>query len=58
MNDSDKKGNQKQTVPGMSEKRPVTLDELEKVTGGADFWFFDDERRKPRGETILTDRHQ
>ena len=33
------------------ELRPVELapDQLEKVTGGANFWFFDDERRKPRG---------
>ena len=48
MNDQNKRENQKQIETGRSEKIPVTVDELEKATGGANFWFFDDEKRKPR----------
>ena len=33
--------------------RELSLDEMDKVIGGASFWFFDDERRKPRGERLI-----
>lgn len=48
MNDPNKKENQEQGKTGKREKIPVTTDELDKVTGGANFWFFDDEKRKPK----------
>ena len=47
MNDPNKKKNRGQIETGRIEKIPVTIDELEKVTGGANFWFWDDEKRKP-----------
>jgi len=52
MNNPGKKENQEQeqTENNKNEMTPVTLnlDELEKVTGGANFWFWDTERKKPR----------
>ncbi|MBR5345906.1 MAG: hypothetical protein IK127_08805 [Clostridia bacterium] len=49
MNDPNKKNSQEQIKTNKNEKIQVTDNELEKVTGGANFWFFDDERRKPKG---------
>ena len=34
--------------------RELSLDEMGKVGGGANFWFFDDERRKPKEKKNLT----
>ena len=50
MNDPNKKENMEQTETGKCEKIQITDEELEKVAGGANFWFFDDEKRKPRKE--------
>ena len=47
MNDPVKKENQEQTKTDKNKKVPVTLDEMEKVAGGAGFWFFDNDREKP-----------
>ena len=48
MNDPGKKENPEQIETGKGNKIHVSDEELEKVTGGANFWFFDDEKRKPR----------
>ena len=50
MNDPNKKNSQEQIKTNKNEKIQVTDNELEKVIGGANFWFFDDERRKPKGK--------
>ena len=49
MDDPKKKVNQEETETGKSEKIQVTDDEAEKAAGGADFWFWDREKRKPKG---------
>lgn len=46
MNDPNKKVNQEETPK--DEKIQVPEDEAEKAAGGADFWFWDRERRKPK----------
>ena len=48
MNDPTKKENREQIETGKSEKVQVADNELEKVAGGANFWFFDDESRKSK----------
>ena len=48
MNYPNKKKNQKQIETDRNEKIQVTADELEKVTGGASFGFYDVEKRKPK----------
>ena len=48
MNDPNKKVNQEETETGKGEKIQVTDDEAEKAAGGADFWFWDREKRKPK----------
>ena len=54
MNGPDKMKKQEQIETDKGEKILVADDELEKVTGGANFWFFDDERRKPKEKKNLT----
>ena len=46
MNDPNKKENPKETEK--DEKIQLTDEEAEKAAGGADFWFWDRERRKPK----------
>ena len=48
MNDPNKKVNQEENEPDKDEKIQVTDNEAEKAAGGADFWFWDRERRKPK----------
>ena len=48
MNDPNKKKNRKQIETDKSEMIQLTDNELEKVIGGANFWFFDDETRNSR----------
>jgi hypothetical protein len=47
MNDQNKKVNPEETEK--DEKTQVPEDEAEKVAAGANFWFWDRERRKPKG---------
>ena len=49
MSNPNKKDNREQTETDQREKVQVSDDDLAQVVGGANFWFFDDERRKPRG---------
>ena len=46
MDDPNKKENPKETEK--DEKIQLTDEEAEKAAGGADFWFWDRERRKPK----------
>ncbi len=56
MSDPIKMDNQEPVETDKSKKTQITADELEKVTGGANFWFFDDERRKPKDDKRSKDR--
>ena len=56
MNDSSKKENQEQIETDKNERIRVTDGEAEKVAGGANFWFFDDEKRKPKDKEKPTNR--
>lgn len=46
MNDPNKKAEPEET--GKDEKIEIAEDEAEKAAGGADFWFWDREKRKPK----------
>ncbi|MBR3015594.1 MAG: hypothetical protein IKH57_00675 [Clostridia bacterium] len=46
MDDPNKKVKQEEI--DKNEKAQITDDEAEKAAGGANFWFFDDETRKPK----------
>ena len=48
MNDPNKKENQEPVETDRNEKTELTIDELEKVAGGANFWFFDREDKRRR----------
>ena len=48
MDDQNKKVNQKEI--DKDGKIQITDEEAKKVAAGADFWFWDDEKRKPKGK--------
>lgn len=48
MADPNKKVNQEETETNKDEKIQLTENDLDKVVGGADFWFWDKDKRKPK----------